>query len=456
MINKLLKQEDINRLAYINKEEKITYQELINRIKFYSEILSKQGSSPVLIYGHKESTSLITMLSCLIASRPYIPVDIFTPKKRIENIISIAKPGFCITDYDISFNKIKNYKLKDISEIPKEKETIKSNVAYIIFTSGSTGTPKGVPITRDNLNNFIKWISNIKPLNEYHHLNVLNQASFSFDLSVADIYYSLCNNHTLVSVDKEEQEDISCLINRIKEEKINLIVATPSFVRYCLINKNFNIDYLKDLKTIYFCGETLDIELVNKLYTRFPNINIINAYGPTEATSAVSAILLDKNNLSNPLPVGKISSAATNIEIIDNEIVLSGPSVFKGYLNSQETIESYYTNDMGYIDNDKLYCLGRKDNQIKLNGYRIELDEIEITIKNIQSVLDACVIAKKDNKGRVKFIKAFVVLIKKCDIKKELEEKLPSYMIPKQIIILPKLPINKNGKIDRKKLEDYD
>lgn len=251
----------------------------------------------------------------------------------------------------------------------------------------------------------------------------------------------------------------------IKEENINLIVATPTFAK--LLDKDFNSENFKGLKCIYFCGEILEVKLVKKLKDKFKEIKIINAYGPTEATSAVSGILIDDCMLNEDyLPAGKISTAATKIYIENNEIVLRGPSVFGGYIGNIcggyfkiDGENCYKTGDVGYIKDDLLYCSGRIDSQIKYKGYRIELGGIENNLLKINGVKEAVVVAKeKENCDVVKIIKAYITIDEKITIeyvKNKLRRVLPEYMIPKVIEILENIPINNNGKYDRKKLKEF-
>lgn len=445
-----------NKIVYKYDDRYITYKELYDKCFYYSKLLIKEGSGPVIIYGSKELNTFISIISCIIARRTYIPIDKFIPLERFKNIIRITNSSLIISDEDISIDNVKIKRLEDLELYKNDSDKIQNNsVAYIIFTSGSTGEAKGVPITYNNLNNFIKWISSLYPLNEYKDVNVLNQASFSFDLSVADIYYSLYNNHTLISY-----SNYNAVFNVIKRESINVCVMTPTFIKMLLLNDEFNISNYPSLKCIYFCGEVLEKRSVLKLFERFPDISIINAYGPTEATSAVCGILITKDILNEDvLPVGDIRNSATEISIINNEIVLKGDSVFSGYLGNYKGgyykdngINAYKTGDLGYIKNNKIYCKGRLDNQIKYKGYRIELNDIKNNILKINGVIDAEVIAKYTEDNIVKSIKAFVVLDRSVDIKDELRKLLPSYMIPKSIKVLDKLPINNNGKIDRKAL----
>ena len=450
-----------DRIAYKNNDSSITYSELWNSACKYADYLKRQGTSPVIIYGDKEIDMVVSIISCILAKRAYVPLGNCTPLSRLKKMIDITESSLIISnnkfDLDIDSYKINELDIFKSYEINK----IENDIIYIIFTSGSTGEPKGVPINEDNLLNFIDWISSFYPLSSYEKINVLDQASFSFDLSVADFYYSLFNGHTLIAYLNNNCNNN--LYNVEFDRSVDYAVVTPTFIKLCLLNEDFNPNNYSRLKCIYFCGEQLTVSLVSRLWDRFPELIIINAYGPTEATSAVSAVVIKKEMLNDKLlPVGITDCFATDIEIVDDEIVLKGRSVFSGYLSGiiggyykEGNINCYKTGDLGYINDNMLYCNGRKDTQIKYKGYRIELGEIEYYINQINGVNDSCVIAKKDNNGDVKTLKAFIDIndtnLSSDDIKNYLLEIIPNYMIPKTIVF-QKLPINNNGKVDRKAL----
>ena len=383
--------QDKNKIAYKINNDYITYRELLDKINNYSLILSRNGNSPIILYGDKSIDFFCLMLSCIKAKRAYVPIGTCTPIDRLKKIIELTKSSLVITDKKIEIENTEVVNFKEIDKISNYDNKKNNNeIAYIIFTSGSTGEPKGVPISYKNLNNFINWVSNLKPLDEYKNINVLNQANFSFDLSVADIFYSVCNGHTLVSYNDDYEKIYDIFLN----DKINAIFVTPTFMKLCLTDSSFNSTNYKDLKCIYFCGELLEVKLVKKIFERFPNISIINAYGPTEAASAVCGILIDKEMIdAELLPVGIVNKSATKIEIIDDEIVLKGDSVFSGYINnirggyfSENNINCYRTGDIGYIKDNRLFVKGRMDNQIKYKGYRIELDDIKRIIPERKKV----------------------------------------------------------------------
>lgn len=442
MFNKVIPNDNI---AYQNNHEIMNYQELFQLANKYSNYL-KTYPNNIIIYGSKGTKMIISILACLLAKKTYIPIDSSIPINRIKKIIASTNSQLIINcDHDLP--EINSIKLEDLSLLNKEYQ-IKNDIAYIIFTSGSTGDPKGVPITYSNLNNFIDWFNSLYPLNRYQNIKVFNQASYSFDLSVAAFYYSLTNNHTLV--DLENIDDVSIL------KECTLGIVTPTFIKLCLLDNEFNCHNYDRLDCLLFCGEQLDKKEVIKLYSRFPEIKIINAYGPTEATCAVSAINITKNMLEyETLPIGDMSHNATTIEIIDNEIVLSGKSVFKGYLNSNNIITKYHTQDIGYINNNKLYYKGRINNQIKYKGYRIELEDVENNIKNINGVID-CLVQIKVDHDIVKYLKALVILdhITIEELTIEIKKLIPEYMIPKIFEEVSSLPINSNGKLDRRMKND--
>lgn len=435
------------RAAYEADGVSITYKELWGRAQAEAERLARGGDAPVVIYGAKSPEMIISMLACLIAGRAYVPIDVSVPALRIGSIIELLG-AFTLSAHE-------PFPLAELS--PGEATELPEETAYVMFTSGSTGEPKGVPVSAENLAAFIEWITAFKPLSEYDGVRVLNQANFNFDLSVADIYYSLCSGHTLTACTGGLRELLELA------RKANVTVTTPSFMKYCLLDPEFCGASCPELRCMYFCGETLEVQTAAKIFDRFPEIRIINAYGPTEATSAVTAAEITRDMLSgDSLPIGETANPTADITVEDGEIVLRGRSVFGGYLNVKSNrcfcengVNGYRTGDLGSVRSGRLYFGGRTDGQIKYKGYRIELADIERNISALEGV-DGCVaVAKYDGCGRVKLIKAFASGDASPEaIAARLTERLPEYMIPKQIAVLDSLPLNQNGKIDRRALAE--
>lgn len=466
MVNELLERlkNGKDKILYQVGNDKITYFEAYSEVKKLSICLEHQGSGPVIIYGHKKKEQFLLILACLVARRAYIPIDLMTPYKRILEIIDASNASLVIwteriAEFDIPTLDI-NMLVNDYYQIDKSDHS-DNQIAYIIFTSGSTGVSKGVPISYDNLNHFIRWITD--KIDVESNLKVLSEASFSFDLSLMDIYFTIYNEGTIIAITEDTKKEISSIYKVIYDTKVNFLVMTPTFIKMLLVDSSFNDKIFLDINDMFFCGEVLEVETVKKIKKAFPNVRIINAYGPTEATCCVSLVEITNEMLDNNLlPVGLINQAAVKVVIEKNEIVLKGDSVFAGYLgiNSDKCykegkINCYQTGDIGYILDDYLYCNGRMDSQIKYQGYRIEIADIENNLLKVAGVREAVVIPKyKESENVVRLIKAFVVVDNTTEeeIRRALMKFLPHYMIPKSIQIVPKIPVNQNGKYDRKEL----
>ena len=465
--------------AYTINNQTYSYDELYQYTSnIYQFILLKnKEKKPIIVYGHKEIYMKATFLACSFAGITYVPIDESTPKERIDLIIKQVNP-YCIFG-DFQSKQCKNISKQQIYKLMEnkifnqiEQIYLKANdIYYIIFTSGSTGVPKGVKITYKNVDSCIKWL---KEITNVDNDIILNQANFSFDLSVADLYLSVVtgSEHFIL---ENKIFDFSSIFKQLKQSNVTIAIMTPSFADLLLIDKTFSKEILPKLKTIVFCGETLLKTTIQKLYSRFSNIKIINCYGPTECTFAVTSVEITKEILKQEnIPIGK---PKTDVEIIivdedkkslsDNqvgEILIIGESVANGYLGEvkeQPFIyyngkRAYLTGDLGYWNNGNLYYKCRKDKQIKYKGYRIEIADIEKNLYDLNYFEKVKVIDKQSKENKIIKLIAFVKLKNninktKIEIKKELASKLPEYMRP-SIRILEEFPINNNGKTDIKKL----
>ena len=448
------------RQAFCSVLEQITYETLWSQVESAGRLLRKQGSSPVLLYGKKGGWMLTAMLACLAAKRAYVPLHRSTPQTRLNLIAAQTGSTLLLCDKPMTFAGIDCCtlpQLRRFSDAPEQN--CQSDIVYIIFTSGSTGTPKGMPISKTNLNHFCGWIRRLQPLSKLAHPRILNTADFSFDLSVADLAAAFCSGGTLVSFDAATQDVYDDLFPLLAT--CDAAVMTPTCMRLCLLDRSFCRAAFPRFSCVYFCGEPLDASLVKKLFSAFPDLQVLNAYGPTEATSAVCASLITPADAErgDPLPAGNLAEAAVRITIENDEIVLCGNSVFGGYLG-QQPLEGgcYHTGDCGWIQNGKLYCRGRKDRQIKYKGYRIELDDIEQNLASVPGVHACAVTAKKKPNNTVSAISAFyesAADVSPQEVQRALQQRLPAYMMPRDIRQLDKLPVNENGKTDRKALEKW-
>jgi len=479
LLEKLETYKTSEKIALKSEKDVLTYKELWEYSDSLADYLSKnlKKKEPLVVYGHKNPFMIVCFLACVKSGHAYCPVDISISQERLNDIVNTVKPEIVLSCTDKKIDGFNTLTIYDIIKISKEVNEIidkntyvkEEDIFYIIFTSGSTGTPKGVKISYQSLNNFIKWISTLDTKKNKQKI-YLNQAPFSFDLSVMDLYLSLYNEGKLILIEKEIQSDYSKLFDRLKNNLINTWVSTPSFVDICLASELFNDKLLPNLDTFLFCGEILTKKTAEMLLFNFPNAKIYNTYGPTESTVAVTSIEITQDiiNKYNSLPVGK-PKKGTQILIDNEEIVIVGDTVSNGYFNNPTLTDekfsiinsqkAYRTGDKGFFLDGLLFYSGRIDNQIKLNGYRIELEDIENNMMRVDGISKVAVLPKFED-GKVKYLTAYCMYTKEilsklkaiAEIKEELKKYIPSYMIPKKIIFIEKIPTNNNGKIDRKKL----
>lgn len=460
--------------AFICESDKIDRKSLHEKANNMAAYLISKDIDRVLIYGHKSTLMFICILACLKARFAYIICDKIMPKHRIKYIINDSRVKLALCTEDIELDNLECLFSEEIETIintyyPKVNSYNNNQIAYKIYTSGTTGNPKGIEISYENLKNFLNWFLKLYLISSIRPKIILNQALFSFDLSVIDIYYSLINKSLLYCLNDNVISNYKLLFEQMNISNAEMAIFTPSFAELCLCDKKFTSELMPNLKIILFCGEVLKPIVVKKIMARFEKVHIINAYGPSEATCCVSAIEITKEMLEyDKMPIGNINNCAVDIKIVNEnaeflddlnygEIILSGKSVAGGYSNSDNTsyriIDDktyYFTGDIGHIDKNVLYFDGRYDTQIKYKGYRIELNDIENNLYKINEINQAAVTIKtNDNNDIIGFIAYVVCNNKEIDSKYIfdcLKKMLPEYLIPKSIVIVDKIPLNINKK----------
>ena len=515
-----------NRIAFTSRAGSLTYAQLWEKSgRLAGRIDAQMGVNrdPVIVYGHKDPMMLVCFLACVRSGRAYCPMDTSMPEDRLTSVareigdplILIAHPeGSGLLSAKTSsavrpasehlhaerspeamHSTQSKYKIVPFDELRRITETPAKtgqsapktalrgcsgeDVFYIIFTSGSTGKPKGVQITTNNLNGYLEWAVDLAG-GIQHNRVFLNQAPYSFDLSVMDLYLSLATCGKIVSIDRDLQNDIPKMTDYLSLQHIEYWVSTPSFAELCMGEASFNADRIPSIRAFLFCGEVLTNETARRLMDRFPDAKIINTYGPTETTVCVTQVRITRAMAvsDSPLPVGR-PGPMTRIETDPdtNEIIITGNTVSSGYYkdpgrtakvfsacgsNVGASIRSYHTGDKGYLDETgMLYCEGRLDHQIKLHGYRIELEDIEAVLEKLPGVSRA-VVAPSRSGSRIDFLTAFIIrdgnditddYAGRRAVRSGLRTLLPAYMVPKKIHFVEKFPMTSNGKLDRKQLE---
>ncbi|MFT8470295.1 MAG: D-alanine--poly(phosphoribitol) ligase subunit DltA [Oenococcus sp.] len=467
-------------------------------LKEYSDSLAAyidcqpiKTNAPIMIFGGQEFSMIASFLAAAKSGHAYIPVDVNSPSERLTAILTIADPALVIAcdALPIKISDRPVIQADQLANIFLQQTAYKMTHAvtgddtfYIIFTSGTTGQPKGVQISSSNILSFANWQLG-SDFNLPEHASTLAQAPFSFDLSVMDWIPALLAGGQLRALPKEVADNFKKLFEILPQYDLQVFVSTPSFAEVCLINPDFDQVHLPQLSHFLFCGEELTKKTADKLQERFPGAKIFNTYGPTEATVAVSGVRITQQlvNQFDRLPVGYVKSD-TQVTIFDEqgkpvpcgqsgEIIIYGPSVSKGYLNNpQKTAAAFFhyqgqrayrTGDLGSLDaRGLLHYEGRKDFQIKLHGYRIELEEVNHGLSQSDLVKQAVAIPRYDSDHKVAQLLAWVVpkdnqFAKDADLtkalKEDLKERMMSYMIPSRFVYKDSLPISANGKIDIKK-----
>ncbi|OLF50513.1 D-alanine--poly(phosphoribitol) ligase subunit 1 [Streptococcus acidominimus] len=457
--------------------------------------LDLPAKSPVVVFGGQEYEMLATFVALTKSGHAYIPIDSHSALERISAILEVAEPSLIIGIADfplevaiplLGLSELKDTFAQktgyDITHAVKGDENY-----YIIFTSGTTGKPKGVQISHDNLLSFTNWMIRDKEFATPSLPQMLAQPPYSFDLSVMYWAPTLALGGTLFALPSSMAQDFKKLFATILELPIGIWTSTPSFADLAMLSEDFNAEQMPHITHFYFDGEELTVKTAQKLRERFPNARIINAYGPTEATVALSAVAVTDEMLQTlkRLPIGYTKEDSPTFIIDENgnklpfgeqgEIIVTGPAVSKGYINNPEKtaeaffefegLPAYHTGDVGSMTEDGLLLYGgRMDFQIKFNGYRIELEDVSQNLNKSQYIKSAVAVPRYNKDHKVQNLLAYVILkegvreqferdidITKA-IKEDLETVMMSYMMPSKFLYRENLPLTPNGKIDIKGL----
>jgi len=497
VLDKIRQYAKTDKIALINREERLSYAEL-DRLSdaFATYLLRSFGDdrTPVVIYGHKETLILPCMYGALKAGRGYVPVDTTVPLDRVQQIVEDVAPKAVVDFYDLGLQSdaevISPSRLQDILDEYSSYDQVSRSYwisgetpAYILFTSGSTGKPKGVPITCANIENLYNELMPWMQTSSEGGV-ILNQISYSFDVSVVSVYMGVSRGMTLYTIDKQMLENLGDLFSYFEKSECCFWVSTPSFAEMCIPSAKFNETLLPKLEKFLFCGEILTHKLVDELFERFPKAKVINTYGPTEATVLVTAVEITEEMAKDSLqiPIGYPLPEVT-FRIVDpqgnpvpsgeqGELLIISNNVGPGYYKRPDLTEKvfftdasgkrgYHTGDSCFEKNGLYYYCGRLDNQIKVNGFRVEIEDIENNMVKCGNIARAAVLPVYEDE-KIAYLAAFVLLQnpdgmtslkRSLKIKEELKEYLPSYMIPRKITALDSFPLNTNGKVDKKELK---
>lgn len=481
---------DPDRIAYDYLGQTNTYGDLKKRSDAWAHKIASldiPGKAPIMIWGGQNFEMVASFLGCVKSGHAYIPIASYSNAERLTMIQDVSKSVVVLAIDelpDIDLNGVQVVKPDEVEDgnydIDEKNFVEDDDNFYIIFTSGTTGKPKGVQISHKNLLSFVNWELTDFDLPE--NPSFLAQAPYSFDLSVMSLYPALVAGGKLVVLPHDVTQNFAQLFATLPKLQFNVWVSTPSFAQMCFLDRTFDSEHHPDLTHFLFCGEELPHSEAAMLKKKFPNSHIFNTYGPTETTVAVTQVEITDEVLEkyDRLPIGR-AKEDTRITIDtskgdkpgEGEIIIEGPSVSKGYMNNPEKTEaaffkkdgdeylSYRTGDAGFFDGDMLFYRGRIDFQIKFNGYRIELEEINFYLTK-NDLVRYGVAAPKYNKDHT--VKQIVAEIELKDgvrrkysdaeltklIREDLAKNVMPYMIPQRYVYRDALPISQNGKVDIK------
>jgi amino acid adenylation domain-containing protein len=477
-------------IAVIFNEVHLTYREFNNRANQVAHYLKEMGVGPEDIVGVCMERSLemvIAIYAICKAGGAYVPLDPEIPQQRLSFIINETKAKVILTQKHLkdklsSFDGISVNLDSDwhvIADYPHENPTIKvnpANLAYVIYTSGSTGSPKGVMNEHKGIFNRLMWMQETFKLKQED--KVLQKTPFSFDVSVWEFFWPLFTGATLVVAPPNLHKDPLKLYRIIEEHKITTIHFVPSMLRLFLAIEI--AAECKSLKRVFCSGEILTWELKQTFFKRF-TCELHNLYGPTEAAVDVSHWQCQPQKSYSKVPIG-YPIANTQLYVLDEqlqpvpqgvvgELYIGGVQVARGYLQRDVLTQAafipdpfnitsggnlYKTGDLArYLSNGALEYVGRVDFQVKLNGNRIELMEIEAALCRHQLINESVAILseeKEDYQQLAAYLLSNVNSIEELNLTQHLEKMLPYYMIPSHFVLLREFPLTASGKVDRKKL----
>lgn len=473
-------------IALLFNENGISYRQLNEKANQLARLLRSKNvrnDCPVGIIGNHSPEIIISMLAVLKAGGCYLPIDPQYPIDRIQYILNNANVSVLLTDK--SYNSELNYQ-GEVIRIDKKSNYIgntsnlrsinhSNDLAYVIYTSGSTGKPKGVMINHQGVLNYISWAKE-------QYINTQNEtfafySSIAFDLTVTSIFTPLLHGNSIIIYENNNQEFI--LERILQDNRAHIIKMTPA---HLALLKRLNVDK-SVIRCIIVGGEELKTDVCSQIDDAFKGrVDIYNEYGPTETVVGCMIHRYDGQQDRNvSVPIGRpiknmqIYLLDQNMKLVPpgarGEIYISGKGVARGYLGHEvltgerflpspfiEGAKVYKTGDLGrWLENETIEYLGRMDQQVKINGYRIEIGEIEHHLLTHEKVTDAVVIAIDEEEGGMAYLAAFVVSkgeVSINEIRSYLAEFLPYYMIPSVYQFIDLIPLTKNGKVDKAVLNE--
>jgi len=459
--------------AIFLEKQTVSYSDLLNHALSLSASVTKDNKK-IGILCYRDMGFYSSVFYCLFNRKTFVPLGVKFPLARLISIIE--QSGLKEIVYSEKYSELAQALSKHFPSVkficfesltttileiasPPESQTNEDYIAYILFTSGSTGQPKGVPIREHNLSRYLNYMAPLLALDETDKVSQIFDPTF--DLSIHDMLVTWLSGACLYPL---PESALFAPGKFTKKYGLTVWFSVPAtaaiMAKLGMLKKNA----YPTLKWSLFCGEALPVALAEQFQHAAPNATLLNLYGPTEATIACSfhEFKLGLNYTKNYVPIGKpFPHMAFGIDE-NSELLINGPQVFDGYLNNPEkTQQSLFSkhNQRFYRSGDAVELnehgeyeyISRLDDQVKIQGYRIELSEIDSIAKKI--INNPLVVSLATPKQAPEYIALFICdnadTEKEKSLLKQLSEFLPNYMLPKKIVWLDDMPLNSNGKIDK-------
>ena len=480
------------RTAVEDDKEALTWKELADLSRRIGTAAGKRIASgdPVVILAPKGPLTLAAMFGAVYGGGFYVNGDPALPPRRLKEIFRVLRPKLVlIRPEEIPLIRQAGYtgdycllheaagEEPDLELLERRRKDSRSeDILYGIFTSGSTGTPKGITVSHRAVIDFITHFTEIFGIDEKDRIG--NQAPFDFDVSVKDIYSAVMTGAALVLIPRQLFSVPAALLDYLCEKKATVLIWAVSALTMISSLGGFKYRIPSDVRKVMFSGEVMPANQLACWQEALPEAEFVNLYGPTEITCNCTYYPVQKvPGEGEKLPIGK-AFPGRRVFLLNEEggeirepeqageICVAGESLSLGYYHDpaeteksfQERIfpdgrkERYYrTGDLGFLGKDgNLYFSGRKDFQIKFNGHRIELEEIERLLDQMQGIEKSCCVTDHRKTCLAAF---YMGKVMPGEIRLWLKKRLPGYMVPRKIFQTEQLPLTKNGKTDRKALQ---
>ena len=480
-----------DKIAFADEMSTCTYKELWETARSVGTKLANYvpPRSPVPVFMEKRVETIYAFLGAVYAGCFYVLLDPKLPSERLKQILQTLQSEVLVLhpDYEKQFKALEyEGNVVNILEALQEEEDavlleaireqrLDIDPLYAIFTSGSTGIPKGVLVSHRSVIDFMEEFVDIFGITDKDVIG--NQAPLDFDVSVKDIYSTLKTGATMQIIPKKMFSFPTKLLDYLDEREITTLIWAVSAL--CIVTTLKGLEYKVPQKVnkIIFSGEVMPIKHLNEWKKYLPDALYANVYGPTEITCNCTYYIVDREfqpgeslPIGQPFPNEKVFLLDEGNQLVreagkKGEICVSGTALSLGYYRNPEQTKKvfvqnplnekyleriYRTGDMAYYGHDGyLYFASRKDFQIKHMGHRIELGEIELAMEMAEGIRRACCTYDEPENKIIAFYEGEA---EKRQIVRALGKKLPAYMIPNVWVKMDRLPITKNGKIDRKKM----